>query len=220
MIYAGGRTELIQALLDEGAEVNAFSLDMDAEFPKRSEPWCLTPLQAAAFCGNEVIVNTLLERGADVNARALGRLGKTALQSICAWIPSTSDERARKTRITSLLIERSADVNAAPADWCGRTALQIAAKAGELELVTLLLHHGADVNAPPCPKQGWVALDGASFEGRLDVVKLLLNSGARSLYGGSTGYDGAIDLAKHRGHFATADLIEAHAREVALPTEQ
>lgn len=156
-------------------------------------------------------VNKLLERGADVNAPALDRLGKTALQSICAWNPSTSEERARKTRIVHLLLDRGADVNAAPADWCGRTALQIAAKAGELELVALLLHHGADVNAPPCQKQGWVTLDGAAFEGRLDVVKLLLNCGAHSLYGGSTGYDGAIDLAKHRGHFATAEVIVAHA---------
>lgn len=215
LIYAGGRTELIHELLDKSAEVNAYSHDMDAEFPKLSEPWSLTPLQAAASCGNEVIVNMLLERGAEVNAPALGRLGKTALQNVCAWIPSTSDERARKTRIINLLIERGADVNAAPADWCGRTALQIAAKAGELELVALLLHFGADVNAPPCASQGWVALDCSSFEGRLDVVKLLLDSGARSLVGGLTGYDGAIDLAKHRGHFATADLIKTHAREVA-----
>lgn len=220
LIYAGGRTELIHQLLDKGAEVNAFSHDMDAYFPKLSEPWSLTPLQAAAFCGNEVVVNELLARGADVNAPALGRLGKTALQSICAWNPSASEERARKARIVHLLLERGADVNAAPADWCGRTALQIAAKAGELELVALLLHHGADVNAPPCQKQGWVALDGAAFEGRLDVVKLLLNSGARSLYGGSSGIDGAIELAKHRGHFAIAEVIEAHAREIALSPGQ
>lgn len=220
LIYAGGRTDLIQELLDKGAEVNAFSHDMDADFPKLSEPWSLTPLQAAAFCGNEVVVNKLLARGADVDAPALGRLGKTALQSICAWIPSASEERARKTRIVHLLLERGADVNAAPADWCGRTALQIAAKAGELELVTLLLHKGVDVNAPPCQKQGWVALDCAAFEGRLDVVKLLLNAGARSLYGGSTGYDGAVDLAKHCGHFATAEVIEAHASELALSSEQ
>lgn len=220
LIYAGGRTELIQELLDKGAEVNAFSHDMDADFPKQSEPWSLTTLQAAASCGNEVVINELLERGADVNAPALGRLGKTALQSICAWNPSASEERARKARIVHLILERGADVNAAPADWCGRTALQIAAKAGELELVALLLHHGADVNAPPCQKQGWVALDGAAFEGRLDVVKLLLNSGARSLYGGSTGFDGAVELAKHRGHFATAEVIEAHASEIALSPGQ
>lgn len=220
LIYAGGRTELIQELLDMGAEVNAFSHDMDAEFPKLSEPWSLTPLQAAASCGNEEVVNKLLERGADVNAPALNRLGKTALQSICGWIPGAPEERDRKTRIVNLLLERGADVNATPADWCGRTALQIAAKAGELELVVLLLHHGADVNAPTCQKQGWVALDGAAFEGRLDVVKLLLDSGARSLYHGSTGYDGAIDLAKHRGHFATADLIGTHTKGDALSTEQ
>lgn len=220
LIYAGGRTGLIQELLDKGADVNAYSHDMDADFPKLSESWSLTPLQAAASCGNEVIVKKLLERGADVNAPALGRFGKTALQGICAWIPSTSEERARKTRIVHLLLERGADVNAAPAYWCGRTSLQIAAKAGELELVALLLHHGADVNAPPCQRQGWVALDGAAFEGRLDVVKLLLNSGARSLYGGSTGYDGAVNLANHCGHFATAELIVAHTREVALLTEQ
>lgn len=220
LIYAGGRTELIQELLDKGAEVNAFSHDMDAEFPKLSEPWSLTPLQAAAYCGNEVIVNKLLDKGADVNAPALDRLGKTALQSICAWMPSTSEERARKARIVHILLDHGANVNAPPANWCGRTALQIAAKAGDLELVALLLHHGAHVNASPCPKQGWVALDGAAFEGRLDVVKLLLKSGARSLYGGSTGYDGAVDLAKHRGHFATAEMIGAHAREVILSTEQ
>lgn len=219
LIYAGGRTELIQELLAKGAEVNAYSHDMESEFPKLSEPWSLTPLQAAAFCGNETIVNDLLERGADVNAPALGRLGKTALQNICAWMPDIPEERARKNRIIHRLLDRGADVNAAPADWCGRTALQIAATEGELELVALLLDRGADVNAPPCRRQGWVALDGSAYKGRLDVVKLLLNSGARSGFGGSTGYDGAIECAKHCGHFAVAELIRAHSREVSSQAE-
>lgn len=96
---------------------------MDAEFPKLSEPRSLAPLQAAAYCGSEVIFKKLLERGADVNAPALDRLGKTALQSICAWMPSTSDERACKTGIVHLILDRGADVNVAPADWCERTAL-------------------------------------------------------------------------------------------------
>lgn len=219
LIYAGGRTELIQELLAKGAEVNAYSYDMESEFPKLSEPWSLTPLQAAAFCGNEAIVNDLLERGADVNAPALGRLGKTALQNICAWMPGTPEERARKNRIVHRLLEHGADVNAAPADWCGRTALQIAATEGELELVALLLDRGGDVNAPPCRRQGWVALDGSAYKGRLDVVKLLLSAGARSGFGGSTGYDGAIECAKHCGHFAVAELIGAHSREVSSRAE-
>jgi ankyrin repeat protein len=161
LIYAGGRTKLIQELLDKGAKVNAYSHDMESEFPKLPEPWCLSPLQAAALCGNEVIVNELRERGADVNAPALGRLGKTALQNICAWIPSTFEERARKNRIFHRLLEQGADVNAAPAECCGRTALQVASAEGELELVLLLLDWGAGVNAPPCPRQGgllWMAL--------------------------------------------------------------
>lgn len=219
LIYAGGRTELIQELLARGAEVNAYSHDMELEFPKLSEPWSLTPLQAAAFCGNEAIVNDLLERGADVNAPALGRLGKTALQNICAWMPGTPEERARKNRIIHRLLEHGADVNAAPADWCGRTALQIAATEGELELVALLLDRGADINAPPCRRQGWVALDGSAYKGRLDVVKLLLNAGARSGFGGLTGYDGAIECARHCGHFAVAELIGAHSREIPSQAE-
>lgn len=106
LIYAGRRTELIQELLDKGAEVNAFSHDMDVEFPKLPEPWSLTPFPAAVCRDNDLIVNNLLERGADLNAPALDRLGNTALQSICAWMPSTSsssvEQMSMPLRLTSV----------------------------------------------------------------------------------------------------------------------
>lgn len=212
-IYYGGRKTLADELLDRGADINSYSQDFSSQFPEMAETWCLTPLQAAASCGNEELVLGLLERGGDVNAAAVGRLGKTALQHICSWRPGTTEERTCKMRITHTLLDHGADVNGAAAEWCGRTALQIVATEGDLEIANLLHSHGADVNAPQCARSGWVALDGAAYWGRLDMVQLLLNAGAISETQVYTKYDSAIAIAKLRGHFAIADLITDHANK-------
>lgn len=217
-INIGGRIELCRELLRAGAEPNAY-------FRDEALRMLHTPLQAAARKGSVDIVELLLQEGSDVNASARGIMGYTALQAICGLRSDLLGGQERKLRIIRLLLAHGADVNAAPVRTGGRTALQEAAASGELAVAKLLLFHNprANVNAPPCarlhthhgyrePRIG-TALDYAAQMGRIDMVKLLLNCNALSHCRGKTGYDGAIDEARDRGHLAVADLIHQHAED-------
>lgn len=217
-IIRGGGIELCQEMLKAGAEPNAY-----LQYQGVRE--LITPLQAAAHECSVDIVKLLLQAGSDVNAPAKGKRGYTALQASCGLQPDFLEGQKRKLRIIRLLLAHGADVNAAPAPIQGRTALQVAAASGDLIVAKLLLFHNptADVNAPPCarvyfesdytkPRLG-TALDRAAGNGRIDMVKLLLNCNALSHYRGKTGYDGAINEARKKGHLAVADLIHQHAED-------
>lgn len=115
---AWGRQEIVQLLLDKGADVNVQGGDDG------------TALQAASSHGHREIVQSLLDKGADVNAQG-GRYG-TALQAASAW---------RRPGIVQLLLDNGANVNAQG----GRhgTALQAASTRGYREIVQLLRENGA-----------------------------------------------------------------------------
>ncbi|KAL2285304.1 hypothetical protein FJTKL_08251 [Diaporthe vaccinii] len=201
LICAGGPEELVERVVRSGADLDAYYQDRVRK---------CTPLQAAARDGKEHLVRLLLRAGSNVNSRACGKYGLTALQAICFWDTATEQEYERKMRICQLLISHGADTNAAPPRIGGRTALQSAAMVGHIEIAALLLRNGALVNAPPC-RLGRIALDEAVFLGRLDMVKFLLNANALSNFRGTTGYDGAIKSAERLANPAIADLIRQHA---------
>jgi predicted Ser/Thr protein kinase len=117
----------------------------------------------AAARGDLQITTSLLDRGADVNAR--DGQGWTALLGA---VDRGSAEIAR------LLLDRGADVNAARET--GVTPLLIAASRGDQTIVEMLLDRGADVNAQD--DQGWTALSGAADRGHHEIARLLLERGA------------------------------------------
>lgn len=215
LICAGGSEQLVEKVVRSGADLNAYHLDYTSRFHGKC-----TPLQAAAINGNERLVRLLLEAGSDVNSRAcIGLNSKTALQAICSWDTATEEEYERKMRICQLIISHGADVNAAPARVNGWTALQFAAMAGHLEIAALLLRNRARINAPSCGVYPHMctpsglknnALDAAVRLQRLDMVKFLLNANALSSCRGTTGYDGAIEIAEHEENFVIAELIRDH----------
>src|ERR1051326_4434807 len=91
----------------------------------------ITPLMVAAEIGSLDAMKTLLDRGADVNAR--NTYGSTALM-----LSVTEPKKIR------LLLDHGADVNVASRS--GRTALIVAAFANpSAEVVRMLLDKGANV---------------------------------------------------------------------------
>jgi serine/threonine-protein phosphatase 6 regulatory ankyrin repeat subunit B len=202
------RADLVEALLQAGADVNKADEDGDA------------PLRMAA---SAPIATILIERGADLNAS--NRFGETALllaalqdraDVVVALLQAGADVKkasevgnaplsaAASALAVAMLIERGADVNAS--NRCGGTALRFAAERGDTDVVEALLQAGADVskadedgftplnvaaNAPiatmliergadvnAANKLGETALWRAVKGGRADVVEALLQAGA------------------------------------------
>ena len=114
-----GYTDLIQDLLDAGADVNT-----PAAYNKGR-----TALQRAAQEGCTYIVTLLLSYGADVNAPAGYNRGITALQGAAL---------NGNLKIVLSLLQSGAEINGPPAVEKGRTALQAAAEHGRLDIVSLL----------------------------------------------------------------------------------
>jgi len=163
VVAAGsGDTASVVGLLDQGARIEHVA--------KGGEPWRLqgTPLMAAAVNGHEVVVQTLLARGADA------RYGDTLLWTM-EYMGWTTKRRAVYARIASALIDKGADVNAV-AEWESSqdryTALSRAAEYGNVPLVRKLIAKGANVN------RGY-PLWRAKENGHTEVVRILKRAGAR-----------------------------------------
>jgi ankyrin repeat protein len=194
LITRSAENELIQLVLDAGADINQSGCGKGAG----------TPIQAAAEVGNLDLVKELLLKGAKINAPAAVLNGRTALQAACSRVSANLE-------LIEFLLGTGADVNAEAGINGGLTALQGAAIRGHIKIALLLLDAGADVNADPAEKDGRMALDGAAEHGRLDMVQLLLNANAKSEKEGKPGYDTAVKLAEENGHFAVAELLKSHS---------
>ncbi|KAL7956611.1 ankyrin repeat-containing domain protein [Trichoderma compactum] len=178
-----GRIEMIQLLLDHGAEVNA------------QGGFYGTALNAA--CGGGWMdsaipaIRLLLEHGADMKI-GYGEFG-SALQGVCG-------RSIRESGITlaQILLDHGADVNARGGEY--ETALQAACVHNPM-VVQLLLGRGADVNAEG-GKYG-TALQAACVHSPT-VVQLLLDRGANvNAEGGEYGTTLQAAL-----HYCNRDLVQ------------
>jgi uncharacterized protein len=155
---SGDRAAAMEEALDEGrgtAVVNHLNAGLPVDYLTSNRE---TPLFDAVRLGQMELLETLLARGANVNARS--RRGSTPLLTAATYA------RIDAARV---LLDRGAAVDAANAD--GRTALIAAAMQGNLALVQLLLERGANPRlADARPK---TALDYAREEGHSEVAALL-----------------------------------------------
>jgi hypothetical protein len=121
-------------------------------------------LQAAAYYGQELMVDLLLSHGADVNIYA-GYFG-TALQAAAA---------SGYMNVVQKLVAQGAHVNTI-SGFHGNS-LTAAASGGHLEVCEYLVHEGARINARG-GEYGF-ALSAAARSGNVDLVRLLLDAGAQ-----------------------------------------
>jgi len=154
-------------------------------------PFTAHPLYTASLKGLYVIVQKLLDKGADINARA-GRYG-TALHAA-----SLNGHE----KIVQLLLERGADINAWSIHYC--SALKAASSNSHEKIAQLLLERGTITNT-------WSiyysrALRAASSNGHEKIVQLLLERGA-VIYPLGHGKGTALQAASSNGHEKIVQLL-------------
>ena len=165
-----------------------------------------THLMQAAEKGDVALVKSLIQEGADLNAR--NKDGDTSL-NIAA--------RNGRTGVAEALIKAGADVQVK--DSHGWSPLLDAALFGGTDLIQRLISAGADVNAKG--NQGETALMLAAFGGRSEVVRVLIEAGAEVDARNNRGNTALMEAALGGDHTHAAvvrALIEAgadvNAREV------
>ena len=185
---AGGHTEIVQILLEKGAEVNVKGGHYG------------TALIAASRQGHIEIVQILLEKGAEINIKG-GHYG-TAL--VAASLEGY-------TEIVQILLEKGAEINIKGGHY--GTALVAASLEGYTEIVQILLEKGAEINI----KGGYygTALEAASFKGHTEVVRILLEKGAKvNTQTQSRAYGTALGVASLSGHIEIVQILLEKGAEV------
>jgi len=150
---ANGDVGRVQQLLRNGAQVNQHTSNGK------------TAIHYAAQSKNVLVVQALIQAGADVNAKSEGNVTPLMLSVDMAF---------GQPDISLALINAGADVNAA--DENGDTALIIAATESSVEVFQTLLDKGANVNARG--QGGMTALHYVAMNAFSDRARLLLAHGA------------------------------------------
>jgi len=157
-----------------------------------------TALGVAVYKGNEVILNMLLDRGADVNT--VGGTYGTAL-GVAAY--------QGNVWVLNLLLSRGADINAVSSTF--GTALGVAAYAGYGWVVELLLDRGADINTVG-GKYG-TALGVAVYKRNEVILNMLLDRGADVNTVGGT-YGTALGMAVCKGKVWIVALLLSRGADI------
>ena len=142
--------ELIQKLLDKGANVNATINDNTLSRTIFTMQWFFekgaTAFNRAAQSGDTELMKLLLKHGADPKTRT--DYGDTALTLAggVGWVDGVTYERSVKDNLEAIrmLLDLGLDPNAANND--GRTALMGAALKGRNDAVQLLVERGAKLD--------------------------------------------------------------------------
>ncbi len=166
--------EVITALLDHGANVNARGKDNTWTRTTFTDQWLFedgaTAFLRAAQSSDLVVMRLLLARGADPKIPTTLHVTALMVASGIGWVEGITHEWSEHDNIEAvkLCLELGIDPNAASDD--GRTAMHGAAHKGRNEVVQLLADHGARLDARDngaianrsenkLGKRGWLPLD-------------------------------------------------------------
>ena len=183
---SAGQLQVVNFLLDHGADINLVSGGD-------------TPLNAATAHGNKAMVELLLSRGAEVNARVT--TGGTVLH--------TAVENGFQA-VAETLLQHHANVNAPfPPSNGGETPLHLAVLKSYPNLVNLLLKYGADINATN--GSGRTPLFHAINHSRPDLIQKLLAAGANPNLQSAEGRTPLSYAAEQRTPDIIQQLLDAKA---------
>jgi ankyrin repeat protein len=194
---AAGRLDIVQLLLDHGADPNL----PEEQIAPRGKA-----LYAAVFNGHYEIAKLLLERGAFPNP-------PVESSGDALWI---SRERRPDARMEQLLLSYGATPTREDADeawpavahnWLRITPLHEAARTGDLEKAKALLDSGADLTARDEHLRSTPLAWAAKF-GQREMVTLLLERGAPRSLPDDPAWATPLAWAKKRGHEEIARLLQ------------
>ena len=168
------------------------SADMETKYKEEGQ----TPLFWAASDGHEAVVQLLIDKGADIEAK--DRYGRTPL----SWAAEKGHEA-----VVQLLIDKGADIEAK--NHYGRTSLFWAAENGQETVMQLLINKGADIEAKDSSFDR-TPLSWAAENGHEAVVQLLVDKGADIETKSSDGQT-PLSWAAENGHKAVVQLLKSHA---------
>ena len=179
--------------------------DIDVNLPDERGRTCL---HFAASYGQKKIVESLLERGALVNARTYpnrtsysrGITGKDS------WTTPLHIAAGRGLPNTvGVLLKHGADLHATDDD--GYKAFYIAAQEGHANVIKVLFEHGSEVSESP-EGRGLALLTNVRRKNEI-VVRLLLENGADAERDTDWGKK-VLEAAMHRKHSGIAELLRKH----------
>jgi ankyrin repeat protein len=190
-----GQTDIVEYLIANGVDVNAENIKGE------------TPLQFAADKGDKEIVELLIQKGADFSIHLAARLGDLA--RIKSLIEDGADVNAKDIggdtplhiaaakgheEVVKLLIEKGATM----------ANLHIASYMGNLEKAEAFINDGADINSTD--GHGYAPLHYAAQNGRKEAAELLIAKGADvnvKNWGGET----PLYIAAAKGHKEIVELL-------------
>ena len=188
---AAGKAGVVQTWLAGDGRV-------DATCVNRGVSGC-TLLLIAAEHGHKELVELLLKRGAEADARDSG--GGTALMVAAA---------KGHERVAEMLLRHGAGISLQ--DREGGNALMSAAAKGHERVVEMLIQHGAEINLQD--SDGHTALMFATRYGHPAVVLRLLRTGADMTLRTEEGKT-ALQIAKEEGHTECVEAFRTYLGEVA-----
>jgi ankyrin repeat protein len=153
-----GKIELVQLLLEAGADVNAREPETSA-----------TALEKAIRQCNIEMVQFLIEKGADVNVTESYFDYKRVIELAV---------EKNNTRLVQVLINAGAVVNTLTTEPYAHLPLSVAVKNGNIDLVQLLIGAGAAVNTWAPGNRTSSPLFTAVCKGYVDHARILIDAGA------------------------------------------